>query len=57
MVYKESASMVYKVENKNPPIYLTTLFNRVSSVTNRTLRNSSDYQVNVKQPTRSNRLC
>jgi len=30
MTHQESASMVYKVVNNQTPIYLTTLFNRVS---------------------------
>ena len=39
-IYQEPASMVYKAVNNQVPIYLTTLFNRVSSVTIRSLRNS-----------------
>ena len=47
MVHQESASMVYKAVNDQLPINLTTLFNRVSSVTNRSLRNS---EFNIKPP-------
>ena len=47
MVYKESASMVYKAVRNKAPIYRTTLFNRVSSVTNRTLPSS---KLNVRSP-------
>ena len=34
MLHQESTSMIYKTVNNQAPIYLTTLFNRVSSVTN-----------------------
>ena len=47
MVHQESASMVYKAVNNQAPIYLTTLFNRVSSVTNRVLRNC---ELNIRPP-------
>ena len=47
MVHQESASMVYKAVNNQTPIYLTTLFNRVSSVTNRVLRNC---ELNIRPP-------
>ena len=47
MIYQESASMVYKAVNNQAPIYLTTLFNRVSSVTSRSLRNS---ELNIRPP-------
>ena len=40
MIYQEYASMVCKAVNNQALIYLTTLFNRVSSVTIRSLRNS-----------------
>ena len=47
MVRQESASMVYKAVNKQTPIYPTTLFNRLSSVTNRFIRNS---ELNIRPP-------
>ena len=37
----------YKAVNNQAPIYLTTLFNRVSSVTSRSLRNS---ELNIRPP-------
>ena len=46
-VHQKSASMVYKAVNNQAPIYLTTLFNAVSSVTKRSLRNS---KLNVRPP-------
>ena len=47
MIYQESASMVYKGVNNQSPIYLTILFNIVSSITNRSLRNS---ELNIRPP-------
>ena len=47
VVHQESASMAYKTVNNQAPIYLTTLFNRVSSVTNRLLRNC---ELNIRPP-------
>ena len=46
-IYQESASMVSKAVNNQAPIYLTTHFNRVSSVTIRSLRNS---ELNIRPP-------
>ena len=40
MIYQESASMAYKAVINQAPISLTTLFNRASSVTKRSLRKS-----------------
>ena len=39
--------MVYKAVNDEAPIYLTTFFNRVSSVTNRSLRIS---ELDIRPP-------
>ena len=47
MVHQESASMVYKAVNNQAAMYLTNLFNRVSSVTNLSLRNS---ELNIRLP-------
>ena len=41
MIRQESASMVYKAINGQAPAYLLSLFNSISAVTNRTLRNSN----------------
>ena len=49
MVRQESTSMVYKPVNNQAPIYLTTLFNRVSSVTNRFIR-SSEFNIRPPRP-------
>ena len=40
MIRQESAGMVYKAINGQVPAYLSNLFNRISAVTNRMLRNS-----------------
>ena len=45
MICEESASVVYKAVNNQAPISLTTLFNRVSSVANRSFRIS---ELNIK---------
>ena len=41
MIRQESASMVYKAINGEAPTYLYSLFNSISAVTNRMLRNSN----------------
>ena len=41
MICQESASMVYKAINDQAPPYLSSLFNSISAVTNRMLRNSN----------------
>ena len=41
MILQESASMVYKAINGQAPTYLSSLFNSISAVTNRILRNSN----------------
>ena len=41
MIRQESAGMVYKAINGQAPAYLSSLFNRISVVTNRMLRNSN----------------
>ena len=40
MIYQENPSMAYKAVDNQAQIYLTTLFNRFSSVTNKSLCNS-----------------
>ena len=47
MVHQESASTVYKTVNVQAPIYITSLFHRLSSVMNRSLRNS---ELNLAPP-------
>ena len=41
MIRQESAGMVYKAINIQAPAYLSSLFNRISAVMNRMLRNSN----------------
>ena len=53
MIRQESASMVYKARNCQTPPYFSNLFNSISSVTNRTLRNSNS---NLRPP-RSKTKC
>ena len=43
MIRLESASMVYKAINGQAPTYLSSLFNSISAVTKRMLRNSNLY--------------
>ena len=43
MIRQEPASMVYKAINSQAPTYLSSLFNSISAVTNRLLRNSNLY--------------
>ena len=47
MIRQESAGMVYKAINGQAPVYLSSLFNRISAVTNRMLRNSN---LNLRPP-------
>ena len=47
MIRQESASMVYKAINGQAPTYLSSLFNSISAVTNRMLRNSN---LNLRPP-------
>ena len=47
MIREESANMVYKAINGQVPAYLSSLFNSISAVTNRTLRISN---LNLKPP-------
>ena len=47
MIRQESASMVYKAMNGKAPPYLSSLFNSISTVTNRMLRNSN---LNLRSP-------
>ena len=47
MIRQESAGMVYKAINGQAPAYLSSLFNRISAVTNRMLRNSN---LNLRPP-------
>ena len=47
MIRQESASMVYKAINGQGPTYLSSLFNSISAVTNRMLRNSN---LNLRPP-------
>ena len=47
MIHQKSTTMVYKAVNDEAPIYLTTFFNRVSSVTNRSLRIS---ELDIRPP-------
>ena len=47
MICQESAGMVYKAINGQAPAYLSSLFNRLSAVTNRMLRNSN---LNLRPP-------
>ena len=47
MISQESASMVYKAINGQAPTYLPSLFNSISAVTNRMLRNSN---LNLRPP-------
>ena len=47
MIRQESASMAYKATNGQAPTYLSSLFNSISAVTNRTLRNSN---LNLRPP-------
>ena len=47
MIRQESASMVYKAINGKAPTYLSSLFNSISAVTNRMLRNSN---LNLRPP-------
>ena len=54
IIYQESASMMYKDVYIQAPIYLTILFNRVSSVTNRSFRNS---ELNIKKKTLTELFC
>ena len=58
MIRQESAGMVYKAINGQAPAYLSSLFNRISAVTNRMLRNSN---LNLRPPrmksSLAHRLC
>ena len=57
MVHKESASKVYKAVNDQAQVCLTALFSSVSSVGNRSLRNS---ELNVRPPrlrTKHGQIC
>ena len=58
MIRQESAGMVYKAINGQAPTYLSSLFNRISAVTNRMLRNSN---LNLRPPrmksSLAHRLC
>ena len=47
LIHQESAGMVYKAMNGQPPAYLSSLFNSTSAVTNRMLRNSN---LNLRPP-------
>ena len=47
MIHQESVSMVYKVINGQAPTYFSSLFNSISVVTKRMLRNSNS---NLKPP-------
>ena len=47
MIRQESASMVYKAINGQAPTWLSSLFNSISAVTNRILRNSN---LNLRPP-------
>ena len=47
MIRQESASMVYKAINGQAPTYLSSLFNGISAVTSRILRNSN---LNLRLP-------
>ena len=47
MIRQESASMVYKAITGQAPTYLSSLFNSISAVTNRMLRNSN---LNLRPP-------
>ena len=47
MIREESASMVYKAINGQASTYLSSLFNSISAVTNRMLRNSN---LNLRPP-------
>ena len=47
IIRQESASMVYKAINGQAPPYLSSLFNSISAVTNRMLRNSN---LNLRPP-------
>ena len=47
LIRQESAGMVYKAINGQAPVYLSSLFNSTSAVTNRMLRNSN---LNLRPP-------
>ena len=47
MIRQESVSMVYRAINGQAPTYLSSLFNSISAVTNRMLRNSN---LNLRPP-------
>ena len=47
LICQESASMVHKAINGQAPTYLSSLFNSISAVTNRMLRNSN---LNLRPP-------
>ena len=47
MIRQESAGMVYKAINSQAPAYLSSLFNRISAVMSRMLRNSN---LNLRPP-------
>ena len=53
MIRQESASMVYKAIIGQPPTYLSSLFNSISAVTNRMLRNSN---LNLRPPRMKTKL-
>ena len=47
LIHQESAGMVYKAINGQAPVYLSSLFNSTSAVTNRMVRNSN---LNLRPP-------
>ena len=47
MISQKSVSMVYKAINSQAPAYLSSLFNSISGVTNRTHRN---FNLNLRPP-------
>ena len=46
MIQQETVGMVYKASNNQAPEYLSVLFNRVSAMTGRTIRNA----INLRPP-------
>ena len=53
MIRQEFAGMVYKAINGQAPAYLSSLFNNISAVTNRTLRN---FNLNLRLPRMKTKL-
>ena len=58
MICQESASMVYKAINGQVPYYLSSLFNSIPAVMNRTVLNSNlNLRPPIKNKMRSKQFC